>query len=139
MFAAAMVTDEGLEPARPWRIDAMPEIGPDAAASAGDAEANVRAEYVKRILRERLEATLLGRRNAELEALAAGAPALAQRAAELQRRHDVLLELLGEKAEEQEQVQRDAQADLADVRGLYQQQVADLTTRVLDLKGNAES
>jgi len=47
--------------ARPWRIDAMPEIGPDAAASAGDAEANVRAEYVKRILRERLEATLLGR------------------------------------------------------------------------------
>ena len=71
--------------------------------------------------------------------VAAGAPALAQRAAELQRRHDVLLELLGEKAEEQEQVQRDAQADVADVRGLYQQQVADLTTRVLDLKGNAES
>ena len=35
--------------------------GPLAAANAGDAEANVRAEYVKRILRERLEATLLGR------------------------------------------------------------------------------
>ena len=85
------------------------------------------------------EATLLGRRNADLEALAAGAPALAQRAAELQRRHDVLLELLGEKAEEHEQVQRDAQADVADVRGLYQQQVADLTTKVLDLKGGPDS
>ena len=46
---------------------------------------------------------------------------------------------LEDEAEEHEQVQRDAQADVADVRGLYQQQVADLTTKVLDLKGDPDS
>ena len=76
----------------------------------------------------------MGQRNAELEALAAGAPALAQRAAELQRRHDVLLELLGEKSEEQEQVTRDARGEVDDVRGMYQHEVAKLTDELLQLR-----